>query len=215
MKPLKDFVSQEAKVFKNLSKKTKKNPAKKKVHKLRVSIRKMRTILKEDGDLKKLSNALGKVRDLDVAIENTKLYEVDPTNLKLERKASRKKLQKKLEKRKTINKELKKPKIKPSPQVELIEELKSWSHPLKDDDLHPFRKTVKEIRYVLEASGRKTDYLRNLQSELGKVHDLAVLASYYEKNLSIEKDRKKAATRAKKLIPKTIQQALKQLRELT
>lgn len=215
MKELKNFAKTEAQTFKDLSQKTKKKPAKGRVHKLRVSIRKMRTVLKDDKDLKKLGKALGKVRDLDVAIQNSKIYHVDPTELKVERKACRKKLQKKLEKRKAISKALKKPKIKPSPQVELIENLKTWSHPLKDEELHPFRKTIKEVRYILEANGRQTEYLRRLQVELGKFHDLAVLESYYKKNINIKKDKKVTARKAKKLIPAAITRALKELRALT
>lgn len=215
MKELKNFARAEAQTFKELAQKTKKKPQIERVHKLRVSIRKMRSVLKDDKDLKKLSKALGKVRDLDVAIENTKIYQVDPTPLKIERKAHRKKLKQKLEKRKEISRDLKKPKIKPSPQVELIENLKTWSHPLKDEELHPFRKTIKEVRYILEATGRKTEYLKQLQTELGKIHDLVVLEKYYKKNISIEKDRKATTRIVKKLIPHAIAHALKDLRSIT
>ncbi|WP_407676992.1 CHAD domain-containing protein [Peredibacter starrii] len=183
----------------------------------------MRSIV-DNEIFKKLGKTLGKVRDLDVAIRNAKAYNLDNKKLKKERKHLRKKVKKSLKPsklhklnikvRSATNEVNQNPNV-PARAQEMIKRLHEWEHPLDNDDLHSFRKTIKEVRYLLEATGQKTDYLINLQDHLGKVHDLAVFARIYEKNPTIEKEREVQIEESKKLANPAIKRALAELRALT
>ncbi|WP_408095837.1 CHAD domain-containing protein [Peredibacter sp. HCB2-198] len=220
---LKSFIKNESMAFTPLAEKTGQQPKRKRVHDLRVSIRKMRSIVDEDF-LKKLGKTLGDVRDLDVAIRNAKAYHLDNSDLKKERKYLRKKIKKSLRPSKLhklniklksiVNKVNQKPDV-PARAQEMIKKLHTWEHPMKREELHPFRKTIKEVRYLLEATGQKTDYLINLQDHLGKVHDLEVFARFYKKNPTIEKEREVQIKESKKLSQQAIKRAIADLRALT
>ena len=220
---LKSFVKNESVAFTSLAEKTADCPKRKRVHDLRVSIRKMRSVIDEEA-LKKLGKTLGEVRDLDVAIRNAKAYNLDNSDLKKERKHLRKKVSKSLRPKKLhkLNLKVKSAtnQVNQHPDVparaqKMIKRLHEWEHPLDTEELHPFRKTIKEVRYLLEATGQKTDYLINLQEHLGKVHDLEVFARFYEKNPTIEKEREVVIKESKKLTNPAIKRALAQLRALT
>src|SRR5487761_1264245 len=55
--------------------------------------------------------------------------------------------------------------------------------PKRYEELHSLRKTCKELRYILEASGEegKTDSLRKWQRYLGEIHDSDVVIAYLSK----------------------------------
>lgn len=48
-------------------------------------------------------------------------------------------------------------------------------------ELHALRIEAKQVRYLLEALGRKGEFLRELQRRIGRAHDLEILQDFYRK----------------------------------
>lgn len=207
----------------NSSKKLKINQ----VHNLRVSLHRIRSLLQlsslRPGYLKKLDQALGKVRDLDVAIANAKIYGIEYSTLKRKRKkmsrrvterfhAHNKKILKKLT---ATTKEFKKS-LNPAAHVrKLLASLRQYEHELSDKELHEVRKKLKKVRYLLEAAGKPVDELKAIQDQLGEVHDLQVLSEYYKHHPQLKNERMKKNLCAKKSLKPALKLAAHQLDQLT
>lgn len=219
----KSFVKKEVQSFVVGAAKITKDPSRKRIHQLRVSVRKLQSTL-GGNFLKKLNKRLGKIRDLDVLIRNAKSYHLKVNGPKKQRKKLRKEIKERLRSKKfqNLHQELEKKAEKSldQPQLtsrahEMIDELKTWNRPLKEEELHSFRKTIKRIHYLLEATGQNTDILKDLQDHLGRIHDLDVLARYYKKNVNTQNDKKTEVHTTQKLIKPALRWAFKELRELT
>jgi CHAD domain-containing protein len=186
------------------------------VHKLRVAVRRAQTTFwclkhstthlrfkKLSRHLHKLEQALGRVRELDVAIEDAKSYEIDSSSMKLRRKLYQKKLRKLISKKKmeTLLKELnaaervawsKSPILLTGTRYvlgKLIE--KKIKHPIHSQrKLHSLRIDLKKIRYALEALGKSIDPIKPLQTLLGDAHDLEVLQKLSKKSSKAKIDQR-------------------------
>ena len=187
-----DHLEINQKTFKRLLPKEKVTPSPEKIHKIRVTIRRIRagiylaehankklTFQKLDQSLKKLSKDLSIKRELDVAIQNSKAFQVRlphqkallrKVNLKA-LKALEQKRQKKIVNRlqKSINQ------IREETHLNLIKslrklknEIKPWlSHTLTtDEDLHQLRLKMKHLRYSLEIISHPQKELIQLQKHL-------------------------------------------------
>lgn len=192
----------------NIEKKIHKKPTVKQVHKLRVASRRIMTLKQIFGlgkipELSKLVKKLGKLRDLDVGIENAIKYHFDESSLIRKRKIARDKLisftSKK--KRKRVEKEIHDAEIKLQEKlspgvVPIIEEfrqklMEEFDEELSADDLHHFRITIKKARYFFESLGKPVDDLIKLQDHLGQIHDLDVLSEFYRPSKDLERDKQK------------------------
>lgn len=217
------FLKKEVRSFSAVAAKITKDPSRKSIHQLRVSVRKLQSTV-EGKFLKKLNKRLGKIRDLDVLIRNAKSYHLKDKEPKKQRKRLRKEIKERLKSKKfqLLHQKLEKKAAKTLHQPELtsraheiIDELKTWDRPLKDDELHSFRKTIKKIHYLLEAIGQNTDVLKELQDHLGRIHDLDVLARYYKKNVNAQNDKKIEIRTTQKQIKPALRWAIRELQELT
>lgn len=211
------------------------------VHKLRVAIRRTRTSLwllrysssdiriKElDSKLRALAKALGKVRELDVAILDAKQYDVDSAQLKAHLKTAQKKLRKLLKKKKrdrlkqqlsiaanatrqkmpiSLKKARSKLSVKLNKQLSL--NLK------KKKSFHQIRIVLKKSRYALEAMEKPVDHMKQLQDILGKAHDLELLQKLTSQDDKIKKEQRLLNKKAIHLVKPVLQFALRQFTEGT
>lgn len=162
-------------------------------HDLRVSIRRIRSVLKvlEDSGQKALSDkkkkalrkmwqSLGKARDLDIVSSLADQYQVPVPDIKESRKTADRKLLKKLHKPGTrrLLKSLKKisrnaflNQINFYPAImRLREEIQRTS--INSENLHVFRITLKKVRYLLEALNVDIEDFKKYQDVLGELNDL-------------------------------------------
>jgi CHAD domain-containing protein len=190
---------------------TRRSPSLERVHKLRVSVRRIQTVLwlfKGDPDLsrfrrlsrtqRELSKRLGEVREMDIAIQDGEEYHLNCRKLKIRRRSSRLSLQKYLSasRREELMDEL----IRLQTQIrvhrtfshasrfrKLNTQLSFWMNFSFDDqtDIHRFRRALKRMRYVLEAMGQSVDALKALQDLLGRANDLKVLQELCGKKAGI------------------------------
>lgn len=220
------YLSDQVSGLKSEIKKKPKKLKKNKVHDLRITLHRIRSLLElssiETQRLKKLDKALGKVRDLDVAIGNAKKYGLDCSDLKKKRRKDSKVAIELLSgKKKKVFKDLdetskkfeKKVDLK-STAVKLKDSLKSFDHQLKDEELHKVRIGLKKVRYLLESAGKPVDRLKKIQDKLGEVHDLQVLSEYYKKNPHLKNDQKIKSLTAKRTVRPIFKSASKQLSQL-
>lgn len=179
--------------FKFLSKKTSHHPNAKNIHLLRSLVRRLRVSLwvmeneSLEKKLKKLQNALGKVREQDVLMEKANDLNLSSSKLE-ERRYHRvhglKPLLKK-EQRRKIMKPLyeiahslhKHPFLKLDDRFFMLKcHAISWVHrTISDEELHQFRISLKKFRYASEAFGKDTRTLERLIDLLGEAHDLQEL----------------------------------------
>lgn len=196
------------------------------VHDLRISLHRIRSLLElssiETKGLKKLDKALGKVRDLDVAIGNAKKYGLEYSELKKKRKKdSKEAIHMLLDKKKKVFKDLKVTTKKFKKKLDLKSTagklkalLKAFDHQLKDEELHEVRIGLKKVRYLLESAGKPVDKLKKIQDQLGEVHDLQVLSEYFDKNPHLKNDRRIKSLTAKKTVKPVVKLATQQLSQL-
>lgn len=206
------------------------------IHQLRVGIRRARTalwLLKNssaqvhikslDSELRKLTNALGKVRDLDVAILDAKKFGVEIDRLRTERKAAQKKLRNlvtskcRIRMRKKLNAAINaakaadtivlknaREKLKVKLNKELGKNLK------KQKSLHHIRLTLKKARYALEALQKPVDQLKRVQTALGTAHDLEKLQVLTKKNRRVQEKWSALNNKAIPLVKPALRYALRQ-----
>lgn len=185
--------------------------SKAKVHDLRVEVRRLRTILwvfrsesrnadflrKLDRDLRKLNHYLGKVREVDVAIDDSKSFNFNTRHLKRMRDKRRQALKKYLERRK--GKLLRHLEASADCRLttrsmqdgvgKLIGELSSMRNGCSTKaKMHKLRIRIKRARYLMEAFDEDTGSLRELQSLLGRVHDLELLRDLAGGNSKLDHD---------------------------
>lgn len=188
-----EYFDKHAGNFLKLRKQVHRHPDEDNVHDLRIATRRLLTLIKVFNldpfakPLKKAGKKLGKLRDLDVAIDHAKTYGLDADDLKKERRKLRKEVQQFFtkEREKIIER------IFHHSQVSLTnknehdlektikdfrEQLGQWEKVrLGRENFHEFRIALKKARYILEAQGKKVKELVKLQDLLGEIHDLEVL----------------------------------------
>lgn len=176
------------------------------VHKLRVCVRRLRTMIdlinrdtvlrESDRDqLKALWGQLGKVRDLDVALELSEKYEMSPDKIKHKRSSARKKLRTKLTDKKTqkLFDDLEKlglravtSKVDPVPHLRLLR-MRLIRTPGDAEHLHDLRIVMKKIRYFAEAMEYDVEAFKEYQDTLGEYHDLEVFHEKHPHSLAIRR----------------------------
>ncbi len=188
---LKHEITESRSLLKGLKKKSTKDLN----HKLRVSIRRIRTViglLKNEGVnplpknenqvLKKMWKHLGAVRDFDVSEEIAIENSLPIQKIKTQRLNTDKKLQKDLEKKeleKLLNhlEDLSQDKVlkevHPVATIKLIRQ-KLKSLPLEAQNMHAFRIILKKVRYLMEALEIEDDQFKKYQDVLGQLNDLKV-----------------------------------------
>lgn len=213
------------------------NPSKKNVHQLRVTVRKIRAALwlldqgsqnvslgKLSRDLRKLGHSLGHQREIDVAIEDATARGLKTAKLETRRRREMKNLRRDLnfERRDRIARRLKKVLSKISHRqkldlkiglLKLRNKLKPWEQRsvLRNRDLHQLRIMVKKVRYALEAIGKPVAPLKELQTLLGRGHDLEILQEFLGKNSELQSEMAVEYKKAKNKIQPAIRFVLKQL----
>jgi len=232
----------QARVFKKKFKSLRANSSFEHIHTLRVNIRQMRSILwlykKSNSEfrfrslshlLSKVSRQLGKVRTLDVAIQDSKKFRIRNKVLLKKRNLAEMSLQKMTshKKRQQLNQKLLRAlkKLESYPQsrlkagvLELQARVRQWKYNKHQNpkELHRLRKIVKKTRYTLEAFARPVPSLEKLQEHLGRGHDFDALQTYLGKNKKVEqaaKRRYRLAQREKTLVLKSAIQNLNQIQK--
>lgn len=193
------------KVFAQLAKEVHERPTEENVHKMRTTIRRLRSVLalmkvtSKHKQLKKLARRLGEQRDLDVALINANKFKLSCGKLKKRQKKQRKLTQEILRPKKIIplKESLSKvaQKISEHPPLKLEtsfaakkKELQKLKHKnMSVEELHRARILVKEVRYLMEAMGKPTTKLKKLQNLLGEIHDLEILQEKLGKDAAVAK----------------------------
>ncbi len=233
---LTNHLDDQARIFKKLGRKTFKRPSPKRIHKLRINIRKIRAVLwlgehgssdlsfnKLSSSLRRLSRALGEVRQLEVAENDSRKYNLKISNLDNRVQATEKHLHNEINRSRRIkilrqirraNQKLKKhSELNLSAATSKLEDhVHSWikREEFQNNELHRLRIDTKKARYALEAIGKTVKPLRDLQSHLGRVHDLMVLQELTKKNKELESLLNLECEATKPIIKPTLQFALKQ-----
>lgn len=230
-----------ARKFQKQAYRTRRDRTRKNVHQLRVTVRRIRAVLwlAEHGSpplsfgkvklaLRDFGQALGKLRELDVAIQDAGQFHLDTSKLQKKRKAARRNLKRQM----TTQQCLKIPsriddaiaKINGRRSLDisrgvflLQKKILSWPHrTLKTgDDFHNLRIIIKKTRYALEAMGKPTRPLRGLQGILGKAHDLEILQNYLGANPVLRSEVTKQYKQARRLIRPTIRFAILQMKTVS
>ena len=165
-------------------------------------------------DLKRLLAALGRVRELDVAIADARKYRVGGKRLKKHRRAARRALaaQTNSARRRRLSRELdhaleKMRRHREQTVAPAILRMQSRLALLADQklsgprDFHKLRIAAKKARYVLENLDRSVGPLRELQNVLGRAHDLEVLQARLGKLKSAEREAQGHYGKARRMIP--------------
>lgn len=192
-KSLLQYKNDQIKNFEKLLKKASKNPTAKRIHNIRITIRRL-SVVTNSRKLKELAKALGKERDLDVAIFNAMKYGLGTKKLIKAKNVARKIS---LEEMKAFDKRLlhrtsnvkilityKRMMRKLNIQLEKFQTIK-----MTDKKAHKLRIAIKEVRYGLEAIGHSHVRLQKMQDLLGHIHDLEVLQKLKGKKNKIQKDK--------------------------
>ncbi len=219
------FISAQAGLLRKLIKKTRMRRTAKRVHDLRVSVRRLRVALWLAGhgkeiprfgalskSLRNLGKGLGGLRQLDVAIADAKFYRLPVGDLKVRRKEARKaadvalapKLGDILEKElgrlvRLLNERDGVGAVEgASKLLERVKTPKALAHGVKAE-FHRFRIFIKKVRYTIEAFGLQPGRVKTLHDRLGKAHDLEVLQRLVGKNGAVRKDETLCRKRAAKI----------------
>lgn len=200
-KILLQYKNNQLKILSQLLTKASKRLTSSRIHKLRVTIRRLSVVL-TSRKLQKLAKVLGKDRDLDVAIENAKIYHMGTRKLgrakMLARKDSEKAVKKFAFKGLTRSSRSKLVVIyKRMMRKNLVEFEKYQSINLGHKRLHKLRILMKEIRYGLEAIGKADPKLKKMQDLLGHIHDLEVLEKLKFRKKSIQKEKEATIVKVK------------------
>lgn len=205
-------------------------PSARVVHKMRVAVRRLRSVLtliepvksqaeKLDDELQDLQDRLGECRELDVALKDAKDFSVAPDEIKKRRKKSVRKIRdeftsqrkEKLEKRlREALLEIDTAKLHPEKALQAFRQdftQRAKAHPKKAKKLHRLRISAKKFRYALEAVGREAKPLENLQGVIGRMHDMQTLRKLADrKKHKIRKAEKKCKKRALKMVDPVLKQ---------
>lgn len=232
-----NYLGRQTQAFEKIAADAYLDTAKKNVHLLRVTTRRIRSVLwlvehadpnftfkKLSSSLQKIGQALGKCRELDVVLQDCAAYPLKVKKLKFERRSARKKLLPLLcpKEQKKIAGELEKTlgKLQTHPEIDLlpaIAQLRTKLNPwlqrknISEAKMHELRITIKKIRYAFEALKISVDPLRKLQDFLGKFHDLEVLDLYLKKNKKVQTQIATQYQQTKPAIKPALQFAKKQL----
>jgi CHAD domain-containing protein len=200
-----DFFTISCTKFRKQASEVRKNPSEKKVHMLRITTRKIRNTLAvmeirpESERLKHLAKTLGDIRDADVAISNSKKFNLKDKHILKLRKSYGKEVRKNLQKDK-VKKQLKElngyeVELRRGTDAELKhcvtnfrKELLTWKdRKLTLKNMHDFRKIMKKVRYFFEAVSMEIAGLDTLHECLGELHDLIVLTEISGRHTDIHK----------------------------
>jgi CHAD domain-containing protein len=160
---------------------------------------------KLDRKLHRLGVTLGKVREIDVAISDANHYKIKSSDLIRDRTEAVKKLEKLVapDSRRKLRKLLKSARksVHRMNSIEMTQARKKLSEILRvqlaqeiegPKQLHQLRITVKKARYAIEAMGqakhpisRSNHPMKKLQDTLGQAHDLELLQGFTGKNAKI------------------------------
>lgn len=208
-------------------------PSGESVHQLRVTLRKIRTVLQiinqskiktlkvdESKKLSRVWKALGKQRDLDVAIRNAESLHLDSTQLRTLCQPTRKKTASRLKNKSVnliikslerINRQLGKHPINPERAIyRLIEDLQhNFEAP---EEIHHLRILLKRVRYLLESLSLPTTEFKPFQDVLGNLNDYETLLILFGRNTMIEEKRKLQLKSAKAMVPEAKRVALMRLK---
>ena len=211
-------------------------PSPENIHKIRVTIRRIRTALylaehandrlsfrKLDKHLKLFCKELTEARELDVAIQNSHTFHVTIPHLRSRvRQVSHLHLSLGQKEQRIIIHELNKTihRIKQAPVFKLKRSLKDLRKELKpwlyhsistQEDLHRFRLNMKRTRYSLELINRPAKKLVQLQDYLGQARDLAWLQKLTGRNKRLKKQEMLEIDKAKKIAKVSILSSLEHL----
>ncbi len=232
-----EYLDQQGQTFKRLAQKTSQKKTKQNIHELRVTTRRIDAALwlighetsnqvlkKLPVSLRKLRQALGKCRELDVALEDASKYHFDGKKLKSQRQRASKKLRPLMKKklREKIENRIQQTVhwLGKHPEVNLTTgfyRLRSKMIPMvrqskpSNKKLHELRIDMKKTRYALEAIGKPIEPLRRLQGLLGRGHDLQILQGLLGKNKKIDLEMGAQFKKAKGAIGPALRFAIKQL----
>jgi CHAD domain-containing protein len=209
------------------------------VHDLRVSTRRLRSLLwlikstkapipaNTKKALKDLGSALGEKRKWDVALKGARKYHLSQKSLLKKQKKAGQDLRKVLKKPQTLalklnltslNRSFKNQNLKiPQKDLRTLKiEIKKWlqSKNLTRAEMHELRISAKKMRYVFEALNSPVKELEKLQDRLGKSHDLTMLNDYFHSPKTVKKDEKKEMKRAKKQIRPALRSSLDVVKSL-
>jgi CHAD domain-containing protein len=234
------YLDDQISAFKKLLKNVSQNPETEQVHKLRVTTRKLRTILwvlrdsSDIGSTKKISRhlqdlckELGRQREIDTLVEDGTQFHLKTSHLRRKQTliqlevrnvANRKRYRKLSSKLKRVAR-----KFQDHPALRwedttgrLQAKLKPWLHCHLEsgDDFHELRKTMKTIRYSLSGFGHLDSKLLKLCELLGRVHDLAVLQRNYKTISRIKQDRRLIQAKVERFLRPALQSAQAEISRL-
>ena len=218
--------------FEALTRKKVRKFSKKNVHDLRIVVRRLRVALwlAQEGAtpvvraLRKLGRALGKERELTVAIQDATHYGLRTGGLRSKREMARIAIARRLnsKRRKRLHRRLQQALtgLRRNPRLELdvpIRELRdasnSWLRkPTRQpQQYHELRILMKKVRYTLEALGRTSTPVRKLQDTLGREHDLQVLKTRVANTARVRRDELQERHKARRMIKPVIRFATRKL----
>jgi len=206
------------KSFEKMLQKASKHPTPKKIHKIRILIRRLDVVV-SSRKLTKLAKVLGKERDLDVAINNAETYKLGTKKLiKKKKNASKVTLQeiksfntKWLKKKSDSQLVLKYKRMMRELNLEL-QDFKSLNLDYKK--MHRLRIMIKQVRYGLEAIGQSHLNLQEFQDKLGQLQDLEVLQKLKGRKKSIKKRKDSIGKEVSKSYPSIIRFMRKNLNRI-
>lgn len=201
------------------------------VHKLRVCVRRLRTMIDLVGEelaetdkqqLKKVWKQLGKVRDFDVSRELAEKYSFNESHIKEKRTQARKKLRNQLtdKKMQKLFDEMEKislragsAKVDPLPLLRDLR-MRLIRTPSGPEHLHELRIVLKKIRYFREALGFDVEAFKEFQDTLGEFHDLEVFLEKHPHSLAIRKATKNKRDKAMVVARPAVQLGMKALGDI-
>ncbi len=227
----------QSKAFAAMSSKANKYASEESVHQLRIFTRRTRAALwillnsseekvfkTFDHRLEKLGHRLGRVRELDVALQDANHFHLKSSALKRLRKKAQKKMRQHLNFGQTQKIKngfsLVESAIQIGDPVSLTNSWKSLldqlQHQVKRDangkiKLHQLRVVIKKVRYTLEVIGSSTVTMEPLLEILGDAHDLEFLQTIVGKNKKVRTAYRKLNTKAVELIKPVLHSALDEL----
>ena len=200
-KILLQYKNNQLKILSQLLTKASKRLTSSRIHELRVTIRRLSVVL-TGRKLQKLAKVLGKDRDLDVAIENAKIYHMGTRKLKQAKMLARKDSEKAVKRfaLKSLERSSRSKLVviyKRMMRKNLVEFEKYQSIDFGHKRLHKLRILMKEIRYGLEAIGKPDPKLKKMQDLLGHINDLEVLEKLKFRKKSIQKEKEATVVKVK------------------
>ena len=81
------------------------------------------------------------------------------------------------------------------------------------EPLHQLRIQVKKTRYLLEALGRRAEFLRELQRRIGRSHDLQVLQELFREDPRIARHESRARLSAHRIMGRVVERAVREVHD--